>query len=41
MTPTTLDKIQLTLLDKKVNLLRIGHEGMGFDSGRAIAHPLC
>jgi hypothetical protein len=29
MVPRSLDKIPLILLDKILNLLRIGHEGMG------------
>jgi hypothetical protein len=29
MIATILDKIPLILLDKKMNLLRIAHEGMG------------
>jgi hypothetical protein len=39
MLATRLDKIPLTLLEKTMNLLTIGHERMGFDSGRAIALP--
>jgi hypothetical protein len=29
MVSTILDKITLIILEKEVNLLRIGHEGMG------------